>query len=466
METQLKTTMKPASVPPASHVPALIGILQRKCDCGSSTSSLSGECPECLSQKYLQRKLRRGASNDPLEHEADQIADQVLAMPAPLDTSGAFPRIQRYAGRATGQAGPVPASVQRTLASRGNPLHPALRQDMEQRFGHDFSQVRVHSGTAAERSARDVNGHAYTVGSNIVFATGRFSPGTHEGRRLIAHELAHVVQQSGADGVRTGQSNREHGTSAISSPTLIQRQPDEHAAKQDSPKKQPPQKTLKSEGVDLSDPVASGTAAVIDEVLLRNQKLAPYIGDRLNAGFRIAEKGKFVQASTDGNFDDAYRDAYNLDSSTTVPKHTEGFFDSKKSEVHLRPGAKFGTALHEAVHRLASASLYRVFLQEAMKISTNLTEVLKEGVTAFFTDLILKDEGLPNFNDAYRSKKRKAETLIAALGSDGFDLIAKFNFKGTGVIEIGEKLGFTRKQFSDSKGRGTREVLKRMDKVL
>jgi hypothetical protein len=247
---------------------------------------------------------------------------------------------------------------------------------------------------------------------------------------------------------------------------LIQRQPDDTPAKEDAPAKEPAKKTLKSEGVDLSDPVAGGTATIIDQVLARNKKLAPYIGDRLAAGFSIAEKGKFVHDSTHGNFDSAYRKAYDLQSSETVSKDTTGFFDPKKSEVHLRPNAKFGTALHESMHRLASPALYGSYLQEAMKISTNLTEVLKEGVTAFFTDTVLKDEGLPNFNDAYRSKKKKAENLIAALGSDGFDLIAKFNFQGGAVVEIGEKLGFTSKQFSDSKGRGIREVLKRMEKTL
>src|SRR2546423_13678847 len=91
----------------------------------------------------------------------------------------------------------APASVDRALASPGRPLEPALRQDMEQRFGYDFSRVRVHSGAAAEQSAQDVNAHAYTVGHNMVFGAGRFAPGTHEGRRLMAHELTHVVQQTG-----------------------------------------------------------------------------------------------------------------------------------------------------------------------------------------------------------------------------------------------------------------------------
>ena len=96
----------------------------------------------------------------------------------------------------------APASVDRALASPGRPLQPALQQDMQQRFGYDFSRVRVHSDKPAEQSARDVNAHAYTVGSDIVFGAGQFSPETRAGRRMIAHELAHVVQQSsGASGL-------------------------------------------------------------------------------------------------------------------------------------------------------------------------------------------------------------------------------------------------------------------------
>ena len=146
----------------------------------------------------LQAKLSMGASHDPLEQEADRVADQVMAAPAHSAVSGVPPHIQRFMGQATGQTGTAPASVDRVLSSSGRPLEPALQHDMEQRFGHNFSRVRVHSGAAAEQSARDVNAHAYTVGHNMVFDAGRFAPGTHEGRRLIAHELTHVVQQGRA----------------------------------------------------------------------------------------------------------------------------------------------------------------------------------------------------------------------------------------------------------------------------
>ncbi|MEO8188259.1 MAG: DUF4157 domain-containing protein [Burkholderiaceae bacterium] len=172
-------------------------LLQRKCACGSPTSSLTGECAECISRKRPQTKLAIGASNDPQEQEADRVADQVLAAPGNLAVSGAPPRIQRYPGQVTGQADTAAASVERVLASPGTPLEPALRLDMEQRFGHDFSRVQVHSDGAAEQSARDVNADAYTVGHDVVFGAGQFAPEADAGRRLIAHELTHVVQQSG-----------------------------------------------------------------------------------------------------------------------------------------------------------------------------------------------------------------------------------------------------------------------------
>jgi Domain of unknown function (DUF4157) len=165
------------------------------------------EFSEC-SQKQglgLQAKLTVNEPGDSYEREADRIIDQVMATPACTRVSGAPPHIQRFSGQSHEQTAIASASVDQVLASPGRPLQPALRQDMEQRFGHDFSRVRVHAGAAAEQSARDVNATAYTVGHDIVFGGGVFAPGTHQGRRLIAHELTHVVQQSGAAGGLVGQ---------------------------------------------------------------------------------------------------------------------------------------------------------------------------------------------------------------------------------------------------------------------
>jgi hypothetical protein len=145
--------------------------------------------------QVLQKKLAIGAADDPLEREADRVADQVMAAPAPSAVSGGSVRIQRFPGIAGGRMHGAPASVDRALARSGSPLEPALRKDMEQRFGHDFSRVRVHLDAQAHQSAWDVNAHAYTVGNDIVFGEGRYLPATHEGRRLLAHELTHVLQQ-------------------------------------------------------------------------------------------------------------------------------------------------------------------------------------------------------------------------------------------------------------------------------
>lgn len=178
---------------PASLAFSPTRFFQRKCACGGR-SGLDGECEDC-GKKRLQRKVTVGASNDPLEAEADQVAAQVLDRQAYPGPDNRPPRIQRVTGEPVGQADAAPPSVDKTLASPGRPLDATLRQDIEQRFGYDFSNVRVHSDAVAGQSARDVNARAYTVGSDIVFDHGQFNPATTSGRKLLAHELTHVVQQ-------------------------------------------------------------------------------------------------------------------------------------------------------------------------------------------------------------------------------------------------------------------------------
>lgn len=177
------------------------GVLQRQCSggCGSHTVA-GGQCDNCKKKKYdLQRELRVGEANDVFEQEADRIADRVLAAPAGGRVNTAPLRVQRFTGTPGGDPVAAPPSVDRTLSASGHPLATPLRRDMEQRFGHDFSRVRVHSDSSAAKSAAEINANAYTVGPDVVFGAGRFRPGTHEGRRLLAHELTHVVQQRGGD---------------------------------------------------------------------------------------------------------------------------------------------------------------------------------------------------------------------------------------------------------------------------
>jgi hypothetical protein len=103
--------------------------------------------------------------------------------------------------RAVGNAGTTAAleeersPVHDVVGSAGAPLDHDLREDMESRLGHDFSDVRVHTDGAADASAKAVNAHAYTVGSHIAFQRSAYDPSSTTGRTTLAHELTHVVQQ-------------------------------------------------------------------------------------------------------------------------------------------------------------------------------------------------------------------------------------------------------------------------------
>lgn len=86
-------------------------------------------------------------------------------------------------------------AVADVLGGSGRPLESSVRQDMESRLGHDFSDVRIHDDAAAHDSAVGINAHAYTVGSDIVFQRSAYAPDTAAGMHTLAHELTHVVQQ-------------------------------------------------------------------------------------------------------------------------------------------------------------------------------------------------------------------------------------------------------------------------------
>ena len=217
-------------------------IVQRSGASGGA-AGFSGTCSDCQRQKLhgkpMQMKLAINEPGDAYEQEADQVAEHVMRMPvgeiSTRQRDGvARPLIQRRAmGSADGIADGIaeaPPMVHEVLSSHGQPLDAAMRAFFEPRFGHDFSQVRVHAGGMAEQSARDVNAHAYTVGHNIVFGAGRFSPETLAGRRLIAHELTHVVQQSGANKIPHDHGNAQHGPSPVfpvstAQSGVVQRQP-------------------------------------------------------------------------------------------------------------------------------------------------------------------------------------------------------------------------------------------------
>jgi hypothetical protein len=149
--------------------------LQLKCACGNHTIA-GGECGAC------ERK-----------HQSLQ-------------------RATRNSARETRNPGGVPPVVNEVLRSPGQPLDATTRAFFEPRFGHDFSRVRVHTDAKAEESAQAMHARAYTVKSDLVFGGGQFAPSTIPGRRLLAHELTHVVQQSGTRALHSIQPSFDSGS--------------------------------------------------------------------------------------------------------------------------------------------------------------------------------------------------------------------------------------------------------------
>ena len=163
----------------------------------------------------LQRKATISSPGDAFEREADDVADKVMRMADAPEPTAAPPAIQRKcascedeekhihtqrATLATPAASLDTGAAVHAAAGGGAPLSHDVRSYFEPRFGRDFSQVRVHTDGAAVNAARSVQARAYTLGRDIVFGSGAYAPASNEGRRLIAHELTHVVQQGGRAG--------------------------------------------------------------------------------------------------------------------------------------------------------------------------------------------------------------------------------------------------------------------------
>jgi hypothetical protein len=159
----------------------------------------------------LQPRLLIGEVNDPLEHEAERVAGQVMRMPAAWPSLSSAPtqltrkcaaceeqeKLQKKETGPQTVAGEAPASVHQTLRSPGQPLDMESRAYFEPRFGRNLSQVRIHADARAAESAHSVHARAYAVGNHVVFGRNQYAPDTADGRHLLAHELTHTLQQQG-----------------------------------------------------------------------------------------------------------------------------------------------------------------------------------------------------------------------------------------------------------------------------
>ena len=157
------------------------------------------------STSAIQTKFVVGEVNDPLEHEADRVADQVMRAPTPnrrtspaaypYDLQGKARDTQTEQDTSSVARDEISETVREVLGGPGKPLDLATRSFLEPRVGTDLDRVRVHEDDAAARSAQAIGARAYTVGANIVFSPGQYAPQTNAGMRLLAHEVTHTLQK-------------------------------------------------------------------------------------------------------------------------------------------------------------------------------------------------------------------------------------------------------------------------------
>ncbi|WP_221392548.1 DUF4157 domain-containing protein [Dyadobacter sp. NIV53] len=207
-------------------------LAQNKLSPESSKQTLSvNRSKSSFFSPLIQPKLTIGSPNDIYEREADAVADKVMRMsdssqqPVMSQTAGMISRKcaaceeeekhlqKKGAGDMAGEA--APGIVNDVINSGGgNSLDTSTRNFMESRFGHNFADVRVHTGSQAAESASAIQAKAYTSGNHVVFNNGEYAPHTNEGKYLLAHELTHVVQQ----GASQRKIQRSCGAREIGSP--------------------------------------------------------------------------------------------------------------------------------------------------------------------------------------------------------------------------------------------------------
>ncbi len=164
-------------------------------------------------QRKTQPKLTVSTSGDMYELQADRVADQVMHMSEPnlqraCPCGGGRPKSQNRQDVQTqiqtkpaqgNDIGKPASSAEKAISSPGHPLNSTTRDFFEPRMGYDLTKVRVHTDSSADKKSRALNARAFTQGRNIYFRAGRYDTQSNDGKRLLAHELTHFIQQNGGE---------------------------------------------------------------------------------------------------------------------------------------------------------------------------------------------------------------------------------------------------------------------------
>jgi tetratricopeptide (TPR) repeat protein len=378
---------------------------------------------------------------DRSEQEADRLADRVLRMPE-----------REQAGRPL--AAPQALTDAPAWPGAGTALPPATRAFFEPRFGHDFSRLRIHADAEAADVARALNADAFTIGRDIVFGAGRYAPDTSAGRRLLAHELAHVVQPA-ASGASIQRQKAAQPTAADIAEVEQERKRFEEAKKKHQEAMQrakdvaaeyqarldfrdaearfakarerhlravtSPQPTdaLQKAGITTRRIVDTKTGDLMDVVLRQSNIMRRYLSTKI----KIAG-GKFIIENSDSEFDTKYRALNDVKPGSEEWNNTStvrGFYHRATDTIHLRPRSDYGQAVHESIHKFANHGFREMF-----------GGFIDEGVTQYFADMVLEEQGLEKGHTLYDENLKCARKLIKDVAN--FGLVARNYFDGDATL--------------------------------
>jgi hypothetical protein len=330
---------------------------------------------------------------------------------------------------------------------------------MESRFGHDFSRVRVHADAKAAESSLAVNALAYTVGEHVVFGPNRYDHATDAGRRLIAHELAHVVQQQAGGAIalqRQLQPQQGNEQDAAQELLRISHELREIQLKLEEGTENLEivrhyfflaNKTLPKVG----DRIDAATVADFVEALIEtSQFLAPFFPPGKRQRTSVA-KGLKIHKFREELEHEASRLTHTVAPSIGQPSSStvvKGFYHRATDSIHLTTDtkgggeSKFGDALHEGVHKYSSPI-----------VQTRLGVFINEGFTQHFADRVSAEQKIGVYTaHSYGTQLACAEKVIGWF-KDGENRLARAYFRGEGVEalrqELMRRLSVTDSQLND-----------------
>jgi hypothetical protein len=347
----------------------------------------------------------------------------------------------------------------------GQPLDATSRSRMGSAFGYDFGAVRVHADASAAAAAQSLNARAFTLGTHVAFGAGQYRPGDLVGDALIAHELAHVVQQGGARPDAPLQApaepdavEQDADASAVAAMlTLWKPEGAGHGERHGERKDAKPlmrsglqlrrcggPQTPLPEGIGTSHSTPAptpaptfpnvsqeGTPRAVDQMIAASSFLKPYVDQKKLQGVRAVGH---MHIETEEDFkrhwahflrqsiNDDTGKLYTWDEAQAAANKAtiDGFTDG--TETYVRgPIATVATALHEQIHAYSQANAF----YEAAGHGAD------EGATEYFTDVVLADNSQKNDSSAYTHRQLPAvQNLVAALGPQGRNLLAAAYFQG------------------------------------